>query len=263
MTVRTISQLPALGEKELSGDCLFEISKPQEDDKYTSKKISYETLNNKIQDDSKSFLYKTYKLNEDVDFSKIRSDINTLNGYFDVNSSNTAIFAKTPCVKNASTKLATETWVKTKINSENASVIAPDSIKSNTYNLTFNNSKTQSEAITLEANQTGNLVVYGWMADDGSDFHPSKCWVGLKAKLKNEWILLSVQPWILGTYRSQLQYVSFNVPVSTGDSGMQIRIDCGFDVGDSSSGSQNTDSSLADSVANKFIAYILKRSPTS
>ena len=57
---------------------------------------------------------------------------------------------------------------------------------------------------------TGNLVMWGWLADNGN-VGAEYAWVGLFAKLKTEGnndtqedIPLQIQPWICGKYSNTL-----------------------------------------------------------
>jgi len=52
---------------------------------------------------------------------------------------------------------------------------------------------------------TGNLVCYGWLADNGS-VRPETAWVGMFGRVKcgndMKWVALQIQPWIVGRYSS-------------------------------------------------------------
>lgn len=117
-----------------------------------------------------------------------------------------------------------------------------------------------------EMRSTGNLVVWGWLADNG-DVRPEAAWVALMAKMKFEgstaentadpWVPISVKPWIVGSNSSLLQYVSFNVPVKTG---LQLKIRTGFNVnGTSGGGFQNpgTLTFIDRWIPNAFFGYII------
>lgn len=268
MTVRTISGLPSISSyKDLNSGCLFEVSRPIGGDtsKYFSNKVSYKTLNEKVQEDSKGFLAKSYGITEGIDVTEISGKVDGL--YTDATLSGTVTFKNIPVVDDGSGEkdVATEDYVKSSIKSNTAGLITPNSVKLveiKGTELAFDTktSYNTSKVYHIPANITGNLVLWGWMADNGTDLHPAKCWVALrmlKSSDDTSPITLQVVPWIMGSYRNQLQYVSFNVPIFSGEDGMFIRIDCGFDVNEENSGSQTTNMSLADSTPNKFVGYVL------
>lgn len=111
---------------------------------------------------------------------------------------------------------------------------------------------------------TGQLVVWGWLADKG-DVPPEMAWVGLFAAVKCEdsndtqtiEVPISIQPWIRGEYASTLQYVSFNVPVKAG---LKVKIKTGFTVNNQNSGFQNsgTLTFIDMNIPNSFFGYIVK-----
>jgi len=268
MTVRTISQLPAITMKEeLDGSCYFETSKPIDatKTKYTSKKVPYSVINDRIQEDSKSFLSTQYGMLPGMNFGDMQHRIDDL--YFhDVTLSGEVTFGKLPVTGTSKEPIATQSYVKEQINLDTATVIGPESVKVfeiKDDDLVFNEgiSYTKSKILKIPANVKGNLILWGWMADQGTDMHPAKAWVALKrvdsATDMSDGLILQVHPWILGSFRNQLQYVSFGVPVNSGTTGMYIRIDSGFEVGEETSGSQTAGSSLADSTPNKFVGYVL------
>jgi len=103
-----------------------------------------------------------------------------------------------------------------------------------------NESATEDRYETIR--DTGNLVVWGWLADNG-EVEPEMAWVGLYGKLKcegfgntHDWIPLCIHPWIRGTNASVLQYVGFNIPVRAG---LELKIKTGFPVNGSNSAFQN------------------------
>lgn len=117
-----------------------------------------------------------------------------------------------------------------------------------------------------EIKDTGNLVVWGWLANnDLNPPSPECCWVALCAALKCEnynnteqvAVPISVQPWIRGQNSSILQYVSFNVPVKAG---LRLKIMTGFPVKSSNSAMQQTGSlTFMDRwIPNAFFGYIIK-----
>lgn len=116
-----------------------------------------------------------------------------------------------------------------------------------------------------EIRDTGNLVVWGWLADYGNPApQPEFCWVALYAMMKCENgndtytdIPISVQPWIRGQNASTLQYVGFNIPVQKG---LRIKIKTGFPVNGRTSGFQQQGSMtfLDKWIPNAFFGYVIK-----
>ena len=115
-----------------------------------------------------------------------------------------------------------------------------------------------------EMRDTGQLVMWGWLADNGA-VEAQNAWVGLFASMKSEGndttqtsdIPISIQPWIRGQYASTLQYVSFNVPVKKG---LKLKVKTGFQVSNANSGFQsgNTLTFTDRWVPNAFFGYIIK-----
>lgn len=120
-----------------------------------------------------------------------------------------------------------------------------------------------------EMRDTGNLVVWGWLADNGS-VSPEMAWVGLfgwikhaddlqgdRGNVTHHELPICIRPWIRGTNASSLQYVGFNIPVRKG---MQLKIKTGFPVNGNNSGFQNPGSMtfMDRNVPNAFYGYIVK-----
>lgn len=114
-----------------------------------------------------------------------------------------------------------------------------------------------------EMRDTGQLVMWGWLADSGK-VEPQNAWVGLFARVKYEGgnntyvdVPVSIQPWIRGEYASTLQYVGFTVPVQKG---LKLKIKTGFAVSDASSGFQSgsTMTFIDRWVPNAFFGYVVK-----
>lgn len=113
---------------------------------------------------------------------------------------------------------------------------------------------------------TGFLTIYGWLADRGGVL-PQNAWVGLYGNIQmyngkdadvqqNKWVLLQLQPWIRGANATQLQYVSFNIPVKEG---LRLKIRTGFNVNGKVGGFQNYRSiTYALNQPNSFVGYITR-----
>ena len=113
---------------------------------------------------------------------------------------------------------------------------------------------------------TGNLICYGWLADNGN-VRPENAWVALfgqvlcpidrDGNLGKKWVALQVQPWIVGKKSSVLQYVGFNIPVKAG---LQLKIMTGFAVNGNNSGLSDRPTLMfaaAGTMPNTFVGYIL------
>lgn len=114
---------------------------------------------------------------------------------------------------------------------------------------------------------TGQLVVYGWLADNGG-LNPEECWVAVFGKIKcldqaggeyvEKPVALAVQPWIVGAHSQVAQYVGFQLPVKEG---MEIKIMTGFNVNGSNSGFGNAHSLMLSEEGvqpNTFVGYVIK-----
>lgn len=116
-----------------------------------------------------------------------------------------------------------------------------------------------------EIRDTGNLVVWGWLAENITPPPaPEQCWVALFAKLKCENynntemdVPVQVKPWIRGVNSPIIQYVSFNIPVRKG---LRLKIKTGFPVNGDNSGLQNPGSLtfLDGNIPNAFFGYVIK-----
>jgi len=113
---------------------------------------------------------------------------------------------------------------------------------------------------------TGQLVVYGWCADNGN-LLPEECWVGLFGKLvcgaagqaqEVQDVALQVQPWVVGRNSQLMQYVSFSVPVKEGT---ELKIVTGFNVNGQNSGFGDSGTGgnlmLKPNLPNTFVGYII------
>lgn len=129
----------------------------------------------------------------------------------------------------------------------------------------FQNQKTEANGV--ECQRTGYLTMFGWLADNGN-VRPADAWVGLFAQLnvrdtdsseqgvRTKWILLQLQPWVIGSKSSQRQYVSFNVPVRAG---LRLKVKTGFMVNGHNGGfTEQGDVSIALNQPNTFVGYIVR-----
>ena len=115
-----------------------------------------------------------------------------------------------------------------------------------------------------EIRETGNLVMWGWLADQG-EVDPELAWVGLFARLKAEGmdntqmdIPLCIRPWIRGAKTASImQYVGFNIPVRKG---LQLKVKTGFPVFSGNSALNNRGSMVFMDrwIPNAFFGYVIK-----
>ncbi len=102
--------------------------------------------------------------------------------------------------------------------------------------------------------RSGNLVCYGWLADKGN-VAPQNAWVALYGYVQGQWVILQLQPWIIGQKSQSLQYVGFNVPVKAG---LYLKIMTGFPVDGTNSGFQSGRTlTFSTGEPNSFVGYIL------
>lgn len=111
-------------------------------------------------------------------------------------------------------------------------------------------------------NESGYLTVYGWLAS-GPNMKPAQAWVGLYAQINTpngqKWVLVQVQPWIIGANSNVMQYVGFNIPVSMGT---RLKIKTGFNVNGNTSGFEITDGLTFNgegSMPNTFTGYVIQK----
>ena len=129
----------------------------------------------------------------------------------------------------------------------------------------FNGRKTEVNGV--ECQHSGYLTMYGWIADNGN-VKPSQAWVGLYGKIavrdqdsvsgtmNEKWVLLQLQPWIMGQKCSERQYVSFNIPVRAG---LRLKVMTGFPVNGLNGGfAAESTISLKLNQPNTFVGYIVR-----
>lgn len=114
----------------------------------------------------------------------------------------------------------------------------------------------------VECDKTGQLVVYGWLADGGGVL-PQEAWVALYGKIANKnstgsdtvWTILQLQPWIVSERSKVIQYVGFNIPVKQG---LCLKIKTGFKVSSSATATNSGNSLTFENVQpNTFVGYIV------
>lgn len=254
--LRTISQLPAYSSTEaltsttLSNN-LFETS-VYDSGIYTSRHITYSNLStilNKNIDDAMASAY-GMKLNGDnIKLTDLSSEIDTIKtGNLSIDGVKT--FTGTLKAKPYHTGLPTSpSPVATAADVDKLLSQAPVYIANNSHysavrTLTTNNvikednnsslyefkltniqndyKSSQSDVVSIR--NTGFLSLYGWLAAD-TNIVPQEAWVALEGKINGNWVILQVQPFILGSNNQIIQYLSFNLPVAMG---LNLRISTGF-----------------------------------
>lgn len=112
----------------------------------------------------------------------------------------------------------------------------------------------------VECTQTGNLVVYGWLADTGTVL-PQEAWVAIYGMINisgqdnPKWTILQVQPWTKTAYSNKIQYIGFNIPVKKG---LVLKIKTGFAVDATATATNQYNTLTFDNVQpNTFVGYIV------
>ena len=113
----------------------------------------------------------------------------------------------------------------------------------------------------VECARTGQLVVYGWLADNGGVL-PQEAWVALYGKIETsttsteaKWTILQLQPWPVSSRSKVVQYVGFNIPVKEG---LMLKIKTGFKVSASATSTQDGNSLVfPNEQHNVFVGYIV------
>lgn len=297
MIIRTISTLPKA--TTVNDKALMEVSMPTSEQvgvmqKYSSNSIELGSIISTATDRAFNKTSEVYDLSSEtgspISLNKVRSDVNLLSGgnitisgtktftnnikvtaqrpnkedvnslvtvgYLFDNLNDTASFISETRSYNAAQTTSNSFVDETgKTDEAVADDIYEWNLSANTSSSTPGNSQSNEVIIT----QTGNLVVYGWMtALDITD--TQECWIALEAFIKNRWIIISVQPWVVGQKASYMQYVGFNVLVSAGT---KLRITTGVRIDTSASRYQSgktlvyNKNDVNSNITNTFVGYVL------
>lgn len=275
LNITTISKLPSLTTESLNSNDLFWISHPDSGQKYISKNTSLSAITNYAKNDVKNSFHL-----DGMNVTEMNNKINNLSSE-NITFRGTKTFASTPIITGQSNEVdtLTDNSILTK---KNITTLANNLIADG-ITMVASNSKTQrnpenntpytnkdgvdfyleiengkNATTTQECNSDGQLVVYGWTADNGRVL-PQEAWVAIYGKINDSdrWTILQLQPWVVSQNSSILQYVGFNVPVKRG---LQIKIQTGFSVNMTASGF-NTGNTLTfnDGSINTFVGYIIKK----
>lgn len=228
MNVRTVSQLP----ETLSAyaNDLIEVSQQVDaasSPKYVSRKIKFSNLSGEITTTMTNDLETKYGLFNDC--------IVVLNNRISENSESNINFQKN--IKNLDSKISELSSTKADDFSENMSILSgyvcPTATSnercggSNLYSLSIQ-TDTQNTTNEITIDKGGQFVCYGWLTGSNR-IDPAQAYVALEAYISNKWVLIQLQPWIIGAHSQYMQYVGFNAPVSKG---LKLRITTGFKIED-------------------------------
>lgn len=269
MNVRTVSSLPEVKNEEIISNVdLFPISQFNSSiNSYESKKLSYMKLYDSIENNIGSFLNNDYKLTTNT-ITTINGNINNINNKIGSETTKNTILNR---IKTNETNISniqnnTPSWnittsSGTSINSNG--YISPNSntkVKgTNFLSFQFNEGRKYTNTQTIQ--KSGNLFCYGWITAP-SVIDPANAWVGIEAKKgTSDYMLIALQPWIVGDNSNVMQYIGFNCPVQKN---MVIRITTGFTITDFSRSFSgrglvvNVNSSATYSnINNCFVGYVL------
>ena len=277
MIIRTISQLPKV-DNDIEDTSLFELSK-KVDEKYISKAANFGKIKQQIVGNAIEEVGVTYNLIDGknvIDVSKIKETVDLLkSGDLSCNGNKT-FFGNVDVVPGPTLderkpyNVANVQYVDDALEnismyigskSNYTAAVTADSIVLNPEHILklYFNDKAQVTN-EVEIPKSGNLVMYGWLADNGN-IDTATAWVALEGKVNESWIIIQLQPWILGNKHENLQYVGFNCPVAKG---MKIRVATGFMLNYSNSTYQNRKNSLVKNIAseginmtNAFLGYVI------
>lgn len=261
MNVRTVSQLnEAL---EISNEDLFQISKYQSSNNYMSQKITFSNILNEIKTNVDNKMNNEYSFN-----TKTIPDIYEK---ITINKNEIKLLDKNITEINSSIKNLNEHTPSWGIKDKNSNFISPNlagkviknpnDSDNKFFIFNFDENKKIKYTDSQIIPKTGNLFCYGWITAP-KVIDPAEAWVGIEAKNKNgDWILISLQPWIIGNNSNVMQYIGFNCPVQRD---MEIRVTTGFTITDFSRSFSgrglvlNIESEKINSnINNCFIGYIL------
>ena len=254
ISITTISQLPAISKDKLASSSIFETgikvsTADANENKYSSYKVTYNELSDLLSSNIDSVLYPKYNIANTAErLTNLESN--------DLDIGGVKNFTTSAMINNK--EIATTEKVQMILNESMPGFISSKS-KIVAYSLNWGNSQSNSydpylsETITI--NQTGNLVIYGWMADTGN-VAAAQAWISLDGFIQNNWEILQLKPWSTSNISNKLQYVNFNVPVANG---LNIRIRTGFPVNTTISGAQNINRSLVtgNNISIGFKCYVI------
>lgn len=294
--IRTLSQLDSVSE--LIDGTLFGVSQPitaGNDSGYISQNVNYKTLKSEIEKDVEDDLKTIYNLQptgslKPINVGDLAEAVNKLSAE-DCGIYGQKTFYTVPIIDadyskvTVSDKMVPNVGYVQQLVTNNGDYLTDDmvvvgsptrSARYTVFDRNFmhwkigENQTDSSEYIDTTGypvgpkvcTHTGNLVIYGWLADNG-DVEPQDAWVGLygcmhtstDADNQRDWVLLQLQPWPLTTKSSVFQYVGFNVKVAKG---LMLKIKTGFRVKGKNSGFQGGSSlTYWTNQPNSFVGYFI------
>lgn len=295
MTIRTTSDLK---EVDILRDAdLFRVSTPAYDG-YASSKVKYSTVRDGITAHTKTQLQSDWKL-EGFNGKAVTNQLSGINDALTIipeNDSRSRVDFKLPPTSSSASKnpidIPNRRDVITMI-TDNSQFISPNvyveidpmnSAGSTQYSNdprqyhwhldsgTTDSSQAQDIVSNLGPHRgvvisdSGFLTIYGWLASNAS-VQAQEAWVGLFAWIKTgtypdagNWVLIQVQPWIVGQYAQAAQYVGFNAFVKRG---LELKIMTGFPVNGNSSGLHVGNTLMFNTTGNmpnSFVGYVIVNS---
>lgn len=273
LNLTTISKLESLSAEQLNNNDLFWVSHPDQNNRYISKNTSLTA----IAEFTKKDVEQEFRLSG-MDVTQMNNTIsNILSG--STTFYGNKVFRKTPTITGQTSGYESvgNTAILTK---ENITDLANDLI-ANGITMIASNSKTESnpdndtpytnmdgnlltwtiingnnESNEIECTDDGQLVVYGWTADNGQVL-AQEAWIAIYGYIDNKWTVLQLHPWIVSQNSSILQYIGFNIPVKQN---LKIKIKTGFPVNMTASGFNNKNTlTFNDGQVNTFVGYIIKK----
>lgn len=190
MSIKTVSRIPQ--STIIKGEDLFLVSQRVDgyESRYNSAAVTYDTILSSVVDTTSERVSTTYGLKENTISelsAKITTNINSINNIeTDLEQIKDDVDDITSVVPQ---------WDIMNIDS----YIDPSSQQpcgSNFLKMNFDEGDYVTN--TTKVDKTGNLFCYGWITAP-KVIDPASAWVAIEAKMKNNtWVMLSLQPWIIG-----------------------------------------------------------------
>lgn len=280
--IKTISDLQQLTQTPFNED-LIEISHSKSNDGlYSSCKYTFEQLKNNISSIAEQTVADRWNIGNVENLNTTVETTKKLAESFKLTTDKTVVFNQKPVVGSIADE---ENELQTKRDVKNLAQSYSSYMNSNSfinncnpgndfgytseyqYYWKIENGQNDSslaydedgfEMGGIEITSTGYLTIYGWLASNANVL-PQNAWVGLYGLFNDNWTLLQVQPWIMGQYSQQMQYIGFGLPVGKG---LILKIKTGFPVNGNNSGFQTYSNTLLLSehgnVVNSFVGYVIE-----
>lgn len=289
--LKTISMLPRISA--INVDALFEISvNDSTNNKWNSKSVSFDILQNQINNNTEQFLSSQHGLTEDIKFDKLRDNINAyIYGSEGLSVAGPHIFVNPPKIINSISEFDGEDAVLNEkyvinleslelYNKKNNSIFLNDnggfitkyySIEQQEYTTLSNISDAPStelekhnayifrivgtESNEWECPKSGWFTCYGWIDEDGASGNQSyNRWITLEGYFGSGENMGWKVLQLQPTITAQFcTYVSFSIPVKEG---LKLRLRSGFKVGTNSGQYWSQRNSMTNHIANAFVGGI-------